>query len=232
MNAVDLNIKHQNFQLVIRRRRRLATGGHKTSFHNLCFRTAVAQTSGGEIRPSLFEQFCEGDRTANRSDFANASPSLASALGANDGKAIIDAPETASIAKAAQHRVPFSVFPARSSSTKLPRLRYRRCCGEEDTAPRQKKPMPCRCQNSFRSTRPKQCWSASATSTAHRAPRSAMLSGDLRRRALMRGGPRFSEQRFNEFNREHKRRDRSTGKLSSSPSKRFPEWPLPSLDRP
>jgi hypothetical protein len=59
-----------------------------------------------------------------------------------------------------------------------------------------------------------------------------MLSGDLRRRALMRGGPRFSEQRFNEFNREHKRRDRSTGKLSSSPSKRFPEWPLPSLDRP
>ena len=108
MNAVDLNIKHQNFQLVIRRRRRLATGSHKTSFHNLCFRTAVAQTSGGEIRPSLFEQFCEGDRTANRSDFANASPSLASALGANDGKAIIDAPETASIAKAAQHRVPFS----------------------------------------------------------------------------------------------------------------------------
>jgi hypothetical protein len=45
------------------------------------------------------KQFWGGDRTANRSDFANASPSLASALGANDGKAIIDAPETASIAK-------------------------------------------------------------------------------------------------------------------------------------
>jgi hypothetical protein len=46
------------------------------------------------------------------------------------------------------------------------------------------------------------------------------------------GGPRFSGRRFNKFNREHRRRDRSTGKLSSSPSKRFPEWPLPSLDRP
>ena len=45
------------------------------------------------------EQFCGDDRTASRSDFAP--PSLASALGANDGNATTETPKTASIAKAA-----------------------------------------------------------------------------------------------------------------------------------
>jgi hypothetical protein len=45
------------------------------------------------------EQFCGDDRTASRSDFAT--PSLASALGANDGNATTETPKTASIAKAA-----------------------------------------------------------------------------------------------------------------------------------
>jgi hypothetical protein len=47
------------------------------------------------------EQFCGDDRTASRSDFSNATPSLASALGANDGNATTETPKTASIAKAA-----------------------------------------------------------------------------------------------------------------------------------
>jgi hypothetical protein len=118
--------------------------------------------------------------------------------------------------------IAFHSLPARASLTKLPRLRSRRCCGEEDTAPRQKKPIRCRCQNSFRPICQKQCSSASATSTARRAPRSAMPSGDLRRRGPMRWCS-LSGRRFSEFNREHRRRDRSAS------SKRFPEWPLPSL---
>jgi hypothetical protein len=47
------------------------------------------------------EQFAGDDRAASRSDFANATPSLASALGANDGNATTEVPKTASIAKAA-----------------------------------------------------------------------------------------------------------------------------------
>jgi hypothetical protein len=39
--------------------------------------------------------------TVSRSDFTGASPSLAPALGSNDGKATTDALDTASIAKAA-----------------------------------------------------------------------------------------------------------------------------------
>jgi hypothetical protein len=46
-------------------------------------------------------QFCGEGWTASRSDFANANPSLASAWGAKDGKAITDAAKNAAIAKAA-----------------------------------------------------------------------------------------------------------------------------------
>ena len=61
MNAVDLNIIlvseiwHDSFQTAIRRECRLTTGGNDTRFHNLCFRTAVSQTFGSEVRPNLLE---------------------------------------------------------------------------------------------------------------------------------------------------------------------------------
>jgi hypothetical protein len=47
-------------------------------------------------------QFCGEARRASLSDFANASPSLASASGENDGSAITAAAEKATIAKAAK----------------------------------------------------------------------------------------------------------------------------------
>ena len=60
-----------------------------------------ANTAWRSPAKSAWSNSAEGTRTASRSDFASASPSLASALGANAGNAITEAPKTASIPKAA-----------------------------------------------------------------------------------------------------------------------------------
>jgi hypothetical protein len=101
VNAVHLNIKHQNFQIVFAESvayRRAVTRRASTivASEPLWRRHAVAKS--GQV---CLKQFCGGDRTASRSDFANATPSLASTLGANDGNATTETPKTASIMKAA-----------------------------------------------------------------------------------------------------------------------------------
>ena len=49
---------------------------------------------------TCFKQVCATEWTGSRSAFANATASLALALGANAGKAITDVPSVANIAKA------------------------------------------------------------------------------------------------------------------------------------
>ena len=105
MNAVDLyiilvrEIWHDNFKL-LSRGCRLTTAVTMRASTILVSEPLLRKHAVAKSGQTCLKQVCAAERTGSRSAFANATASLALALGANAGKAITDVPSAANIARA------------------------------------------------------------------------------------------------------------------------------------